>query len=301
MDNRQRQFLEPVTETPEVQSARMAHERAWQAAAKASREHPDAMSDIYNRNANKFDEEQARRDHSQEIISGVANQGQSLTRYPSLPYDNHIKPEETAASEDSIVIEANVAGRSNQNSNIKSEKYDQDEEYESEPRGFFYNFDYPVNLIIENYSKSLKESDRGGKSLDGSSKNILLKNKDSEENDEEVKSVSRIADFDGIANIEKSTETVEDKVEKNENEQEMKKIGVATKESETQNMKIEIKPETKANDITFSEVKTISEDEEVIIPVEVKIESDNNTYKKSEQIIDAVHDAQIHPKQLLLS
>lgn len=42
-DNRPKIVLEPVTDTPEVQAARLEHERAWNEAARLAKENPDPM------------------------------------------------------------------------------------------------------------------------------------------------------------------------------------------------------------------------------------------------------------------
>ena len=159
MDNRPVSLAEPVTETPEVRAAREAHQKAWEEAARLASLNPDPMSDVYNADANKLDEEQSEMAQALEIISGVANQEQALTRYPNLPYTNHIKPNsESASVPDSIVIEAE--SRSNKRyAKFRSEENNEEEEAVSEPRGFFYNFDYPVPLIVANEAAENSETE----------------------------------------------------------------------------------------------------------------------------------------------
>uniref|UniRef100_A0A1L8E3S5 Putative cuticle protein 6 n=1 Tax=Nyssomyia neivai TaxID=330878 RepID=A0A1L8E3S5_9DIPT len=144
-DNRPKVVLEPVTDTPEVQAARLAHEKAWAEAARAAKANPDPNSDLYNLNANRLYEDQARAEQAQQLLS-VANQAQSLTRYPNLPYT--ITPDKAASSQDSIVVEVPQETRTQyqvQKADLRNAE--EEEEVTGEPRGFFYSFDYPVYLI----------------------------------------------------------------------------------------------------------------------------------------------------------
>ncbi|XP_059613477.1 uncharacterized protein LOC132259743 [Phlebotomus argentipes] len=146
-DNRPKVVLEPVTDTPEVQAARLAHEKAWAEAARAAKVNPDPNSDLYNAHANRLYDDQAKQEQTQQLLS-VANQAQSLTRYPNLPYT--ITPDKSAASsqQDSVVVEVPQQARAQyqQKSNYRQQQ-EEEEEVTGEPRGFFYNFDYPVQLI----------------------------------------------------------------------------------------------------------------------------------------------------------
>lgn len=141
-DNRPKTTLNPVTETPEVRQARQAHERAWRAAAQAAKINPDPQSDYYNRHANKYDEEQAQIDQALEIISGVSNQKQGQTRYPSLDYavipDPNSKP-----GDDTVIVEAS----DEMNQQLKFDNPNDGEEENHDRRGFFYSYDYPVQLL----------------------------------------------------------------------------------------------------------------------------------------------------------
>uniref|UniRef100_A0A6B2EB45 Putative cuticle protein 6 n=1 Tax=Phlebotomus kandelakii TaxID=1109342 RepID=A0A6B2EB45_9DIPT len=153
MDNRPKVVLEPVTDTPEVQAARLAHEQAWAEAARAAKANPDPNSDLYNLNANRLYEDQAKQEQTQQLLT-VANQAQSLTRYPNLPYT--ITPDKSASSsqQDSVVVEVPQETRTQYQVQQKSNyRQDEEEEVTGEPRGFFYNFDYPVQLI-----RSLEET-----------------------------------------------------------------------------------------------------------------------------------------------
>jgi hypothetical protein len=147
LDNRPKIELIPVAETPEVRQAREEHERAWKAAAELAAQDPDPMSDIYNKEANKYDQRRLR-DPDQELEGQVSNQHQSLVRYPQLAFDQHIKPLNVGNDDDSIIVEAagseKVESRSGK---ALKPKPDTDVEEQSEPRGFFYNIDYPVVVV----------------------------------------------------------------------------------------------------------------------------------------------------------
>uniref|UniRef100_A0A336JYU1 CSON008856 protein n=1 Tax=Culicoides sonorensis TaxID=179676 RepID=A0A336JYU1_CULSO len=122
-DNRPVVELTPVTETPEVRAAREAHLKAWEEAAAQAGISPDPQSDIYNRNAIARDEEISRREQEAELMR--------------------------AAREEARLADPRINGRST---------YEPEEqELQGPPRGFFYNFDYPVNLIIpRSQQRSLK-------------------------------------------------------------------------------------------------------------------------------------------------
>jgi hypothetical protein len=113
---------------------------------------------LYNRAANQYDEEQNQYEQKQELLGGASNQHQSLARYPSLPYNNRIAPGAplgVAPLRDSIVVDAAESRQSKQLAKPEA-RVNEAEEVTSEPRGFFYSFDYPVQLIKENPSRSLK-------------------------------------------------------------------------------------------------------------------------------------------------
>ena len=81
---------------------------AWEEAARLAAANPDPMSDIYNRDANKYDQEY-QEDADQELEAQVSNQQQSLARFPQLPYTKHISPNDfhgQATAQDSVVIDA---------------------------------------------------------------------------------------------------------------------------------------------------------------------------------------------------
>lgn len=240
------------------------------------------MSDVYNANSNKLDEEQSEADQAMEII----NQQKSLPRYPNLPYTNQIKDDEEEAegafSHDSVVIETSPEARDIKK--LAKLRIENDEEEEpTNPRGFFYNFDYPVQLILEN------TDDRQQRSIVAEQKS-----KKSSKNDESELNSSleaEVADYKIVKRSENSKDTTNIKHELDE----------------------QIVPSDK-NIEQFSRVKIIQVEEEpqtkrvdAQIPVIVKVESENqpsDSLLKSEaelrrlatdeEVIDAIHDAQIH-------
>jgi hypothetical protein len=93
----------------------------------------------------------------QELEGQVSNQHQSLVRYPSLSFAGHIIPGSYRDEDDSVVVEAagseRVEARSKKEAKpskakAKARNIEQAEEETSDPRGFFYNIDYPVSVII---------------------------------------------------------------------------------------------------------------------------------------------------------
>lgn len=156
-DNIPKYELQPVTETPEVKAARKEHERLWKAAAKLNGVDPDS-NDEYSANAERL--EGNNYDDDQELEGQVSNQHQSLTRYPILPYSNHIKPENARnfgkIDEDSVSVSAaninNLRSRFARMPNDFNDK--EEEEVTSEPRGFFYRFDYPVPVISDRNARN---------------------------------------------------------------------------------------------------------------------------------------------------
>lgn len=146
-DNHPRFDLKPVTETPEVKAAREEHERLWKEAARLNGVEPD----LYNPNADRLYDESFNGDNDRELEGQVSNQHQSFSRYPILPYSEHISPENAKSfgkvNDDTVVVES-----TNNNINLARFARQQREEIEdvtSEPRGFFYSFDYPVPYIVE--------------------------------------------------------------------------------------------------------------------------------------------------------
>lgn len=152
-------MLESVTDTPEVQAAKLAHQRAWDAAAKAAQENPDPMSDIYNSNANRLDEERSEREQAQQIIASQ----QVLNRYPSpnaFSGTGSSKSSDIELDKDTVLVQSAESRQSNQyqrarnddSSASASENDEQQVEGASgrPPRGFFYTFDYPVQVVVDN-------------------------------------------------------------------------------------------------------------------------------------------------------
>lgn len=143
--------MTPVTETPEVKQAREEHERLWKEAAKLNGIDPD-LNDEYSPNAERL-EDNSYDDDDQEPEGQVSNQHQSLSRYPVLPYSNHIKPDNARSfgkiDDDSVVIDAANINNLRSRFARKQDNFDEDDEVPSEPRGFFYKFDYPVPVIVD--------------------------------------------------------------------------------------------------------------------------------------------------------
>lgn len=102
------------------------------------------MSDVYNANSNRLDEEQSEADQALEIK-------QNLSRYPNLlQIQEEEEDEEGAFSHDSVVVASTGEARdSKQLGKVRIENEEVEEE-PSDPRGFYYSFDYPVQLILEN-------------------------------------------------------------------------------------------------------------------------------------------------------
>lgn len=145
--------VEPVTETPEVKKAREEHERLWRIAA--NRNGVDlTTNNLYNSHAEKLDSSEdssSYDDNDQGELEGqVSNQHQSLSRYPVLPYSEHISPNNAKAFgkvvDDSVIVEANS---NNKRPRIARQQQNEFEEVTSEPRGFFYSFNYPAPVVFE--------------------------------------------------------------------------------------------------------------------------------------------------------
>lgn len=143
-------MLEPVTDTPEVKAAREEHLRLWNEAAGVD---VDSNNDLYNRNVEKFDD-------SQQDLEGQLSVQSNEIRYPTLPYKKHISPSNQKSygkiSEDSVIVDAsenNEVRARNSRQNVDEQNY---EDVTSEPRGFFYSFDYAVPVIVNNAEKEGK-------------------------------------------------------------------------------------------------------------------------------------------------
>lgn len=153
-DNHPTYDLQPVTETPEVKKARKEHERLWKAAARNNGADFDS-NDLYNPNAERLENENY--DDDQELEGQVSNQHQSLARYPVLPYSKHIAPEN--AKRFGKVIDDSVIVESNEIRSRFARQHQNEEEVTSEPRGFFYKFDYPVPFIAARNARSKRFPD----------------------------------------------------------------------------------------------------------------------------------------------
>ncbi|XP_055535686.1 uncharacterized protein LOC129724642 [Wyeomyia smithii] len=160
IDNRPEVVLEPVTETPEVREARIAHLKAWEEAANLARSARPVSSVVRPINNGVEDDED-------EVVGALSNQHQSLVRYPSLPYDKHISAESSpASSNDAVVVEAqrNLKKRQNPESSVGSNQDEEEPQYD--PKGFFYSFEYPVfNIVPADEAKARSQSPKIKRSI----------------------------------------------------------------------------------------------------------------------------------------
>jgi hypothetical protein len=149
-DNRPQFELQPVTDTPEVRQAREEHERLWKEAARMNGVDVDS-TDVYNPAAENLENDDYNDDDG-ELEGQVSNQHQSLTRYPVLPYEDHISPDNAKSfgkvTDDSVVVSSRNVNN-NQRSRFARQQSNDIDEVTSEPRGFFYSFDYPVPFIVD--------------------------------------------------------------------------------------------------------------------------------------------------------
>lgn len=148
-DNRPRFELSPVTDTPEVKAAKEEHERLWKQAAKLN-----GIDADYS-NAEKVESESYNDGDDGDLDGQVSNQHQSLARYPVLPYSQHIVPENAKSFgrvvDDAVIVDS--PGKSEARSRFARQQEYETDEVTSEPRGFFYNFDYQVPFIAERNSR----------------------------------------------------------------------------------------------------------------------------------------------------
>lgn len=252
------------------------------------------MSDVYNANSNKLDEEQSEADQAMEIISGVANQQQSQSRYPNLPYTNQIQEDEEGAfSHDSVVIESTGEAGNQKLGKIRI-KFEDEEEEPSNPRGFFYNFDYPVQLILEN-------------SDDRQQRSILAdqKSQKNSENDKVELNSSLEAEVAEYKIVKRSENSKDDKLIDDVSEKDIEKDDQATIAEKTSVIPANVK--LTQDDKIIPKENPKSKTVEAQIPVFVKVESEDppsdllvksemelRRLATDERVIDAIHDAQIH-------
>lgn len=111
---------------------------------------PD-RNDLYNSNADRLDDDNNNEDEN--LDGQVSNQHQSLSRYPILPYTEHIAPGNAKGFgkvvEDSVIVEPRI----NEARARFARQQGEAEEVTSEPRGFFYSFDYQVPFIVDRNAK----------------------------------------------------------------------------------------------------------------------------------------------------
>lgn len=266
------------------------------------------MSDVYNANSNKLDEEQSEADQAMEIISGVANQQQSQSRYPNLPYTNQIQEDEEGAfSHDSVVIDSTGEAGNQKLGKIRIENEDEEEE-PSNPRGFFYNFDYPVQLILENSDDRQQRSILADQKSQKNSKNDKVElNSSLEAEVAEYKIVKRSENSKDDKHIDDdvSEKDIEKDIEKDDQATIVEKTSlIPSNVKQTQDEKKIPKENPKQSiETTNPKSKTV----EAQIPVFVKVESEDppsdllvksemelRRLATDERVIDGIHDAQIH-------
>ena len=153
-DNLPKFELTPVTETPEVKQAREDHERLWKEAARLNGVDLDS-NDLYNSNAEKLENENY--DDEQELEGQVSNQHQSLARYPVLPYTQPIVPDNAKAFGkvvgDAVIVDSTNINEARSRYARQQQADAVVDEVTSEPRGFFYSFDYQVPFINDGNAK----------------------------------------------------------------------------------------------------------------------------------------------------
>lgn len=265
MDNRRTAHMQSVTETPEVAAARAAHQRAWEAAARAAKRNPDPMSDIYNANSNRLDEEQSERDQTMEILASVVSNVDSA-----------------AAAQDGAESRQN-----NQYERLRNEVEDGgDDQSSSEPRGFFYNIDYPVNVLVDNALRT------------GAAAAASIKHDD-------VKLAADVAQFKLVP-----IRVLDSKKFKRSGgwrRQQRKATIVDSKVVATGDTPIEviqIVPEVTALSLQKKRANVVDEDAAAptaIYQIKSLAEQEVELKRLAGDVdrVDAVHDAQVHPSQLL--
>lgn len=253
------------------------------------------MSDIYNANSNKLDEEQSEADQAMEIKQG-------LSRYPNLAYTNQIQEEdeEGAFSHDSVVVESVGESRDNKKlSKIRAANED-DEEEPSDPRGFYYSFEYPVQLIL-------------GNNEDRQQRSVLPEKDTSRSTNTDISSLNspleaEVADYKIVKRSENSKDA--DHVPEKVNEKAAAAAVVGKNSDSRDNIEkpddateIEKEIPKASSSSSHSNTKTV----EAQIPVYVKVESEDQSsgsplrsemelkrLASNADVIDAVHDVQIH-------
>lgn len=258
--------MQPVTETPEVAAARAAHQRAWEAAARAAKRNPDPMSDIYNANSNRLDEEQSERDQTMEILASVVSNVDSAA---------------AVAAQDGAESRQN-----NQYERLRNEVEGGDDQSSSEPRGFFYNIDYPVNVLVDNALRT-------GAAAATSTKH------------DDVKLAADVAQFKLVP-----IRVLDSKKFKRSGgwrRQQRKAPIVDSKVVVTGDTPIEviqIVPEVAASSLQKKRANVVDEDAAAptaIYQIKSLAEQEVELKRLAGDVdrVDAVHDAQVHPSQLL--
>lgn len=128
--------------------------RLWNEAAKLNGVDVDSYNDLYNRNAEKFDD-------SEQDLEGQLSVQSNDIRYPILPYKNHISPNNQKSygkiSEDSVIVDAAASENNEVRARNSRQNINEREDVTSEPRGFFYSFDYAAPVIVNNAEKDAEQ------------------------------------------------------------------------------------------------------------------------------------------------
>ncbi|CAH2107760.1 unnamed protein product [Euphydryas editha] len=111
-DNLPKVVLKPIEEAEDVRQARLAHEKAWQEAAAAARQQPDPQGEYYR----QYDYQPAASEQQGSVVAAPSQVSQ--TREAKAYYG--------------------------QGSQVYSTE---EPEPTGPPRGFYYEFDYPVSII----------------------------------------------------------------------------------------------------------------------------------------------------------
>ncbi|XP_046960864.1 uncharacterized protein LOC124530658 [Vanessa cardui] len=112
-DNIPKVVLKPVEEAEDVRQARLAHEKAWQEAAAAARQQPDPQGEYYGQ---------------------YEYQPSASVHQPAYAAPGQVRQERDV--------------RDSYNYRPSSGPSTEEPEPTGPPRGFFYQFDYPVSIIV---------------------------------------------------------------------------------------------------------------------------------------------------------
>ncbi|KAG5681554.1 hypothetical protein PVAND_010974 [Polypedilum vanderplanki] len=160
-DNREQYDLQPVTETPEVRMAREEHERAWKEAARNNGIDVD--------NGNGYNHGSSDDDDLERQLSS-----HNLVRFPILPYSKHLSSENAdhygRVDGDAVIVDEDI-DREVHSRFARQQEDNGVEEVTSEPRGFFYSFDYPVQFINDRQARNFEQQHEASEAIETIVKN----------------------------------------------------------------------------------------------------------------------------------